>query len=316
MIIWKWIYERLKEMISVCIPIYNYYAYPLVRRLVTQRDNLKNPGEVEIVCIDDHSSGYYLSQNNGIVDMAKYLRLGENVGRARIRNLFLKHTQGDWLLFLNDDAQVPDNFLQKYLRQTNGKADVIVGGMCLDKGSDDADHRLRFLAGAPDEGLTAAQRDADPYRHFLAGNFMIRRNVMETVRFDARYDKYGSDGDYFAYQLSNRKVSILHIDNEVTSAYVETNAECLHKSVEAVEELIKVYDDMWEDQRFCRTIPLLNLYARVRRMHLQGIVYWFFKMFRSPMESHFVTGRGVSMKQFKFYKLGVFIEKRHYSTKK
>ena len=67
MIIWKWIYERLKEMISVCIPIYNYYAYPLVRRLVTQRDNLKNPGEVEIVCIDDHSSGYYLSQNNGIV---------------------------------------------------------------------------------------------------------------------------------------------------------------------------------------------------------------------------------------------------------
>ena len=83
-----------------------------------------------------------------------------------------------------------------------------------------------------------------------------------------------------------------------------------------MENLAKLYDDMWEDQRFCHTVRLLNTYNRVRRMNLQGIVYWFFKMFRSPMESHFVTGRGISMKQFKFYKLGVFIEKRHYSTKK
>ena len=133
-------------MISICIPIYNYYAYPLVRRLSNQIEKLGGADVVEIVCIDDHSSGYYLNQNMGICDIATYLRLAENIGRSRIRNLFLKYAKGDWLIFLDNDSLVPSNFLKNYLLHEGGKADVIVGGRVYDKRGDDTSTGRRSRA--------------------------------------------------------------------------------------------------------------------------------------------------------------------------
>ena len=57
-------------MISICIPIYNHYAYPLVRRLARQIASA-DAEKYEIVCIDDHSSGYYVNQNKGIAELAR-----------------------------------------------------------------------------------------------------------------------------------------------------------------------------------------------------------------------------------------------------
>lgn len=40
-------------MISVCIPVYNYHAYPLVRSLSSEIEQLGAQDRFEIVCIDD-----------------------------------------------------------------------------------------------------------------------------------------------------------------------------------------------------------------------------------------------------------------------
>ena len=39
-------------MISICIPIYNYYAYPLVRRLVNQIEQYGAQEQVEVIEAD------------------------------------------------------------------------------------------------------------------------------------------------------------------------------------------------------------------------------------------------------------------------
>ena len=296
-------------MISICIPIYNFYAYPLVRRLRTQIEQMHGEDDFEIVCIDDHSSGYYLTQNNGICDLAHYLRLGENIGRARIRNIFLKHTKGEWLLFLDNDSVVPDNFLKVYRKHVSDKCDVIVGGREYDQRGDDQQHRLRYLYGTKVECRSVEERKKNPYKSFMTNNFMIRRSVFEKIKFDPRISQYGHEDTLFGYRLEENKIPILHIDNPVVNGDVESNAEFLHKTVQGVESLVGIYKFMWEDQRFCRTVKLLNTYATVRRMGLTKVTYWLYKVFKSPMESHFVSGKAISMKQFSFYKLGLFIEK-------
>lgn len=295
-------------MISVCIPIYNYYAYPLVRRLVNQAKQHKI--DIEVVCIDDHSSGYYMTQNKGIAEIARYMRLGQNVGRAKIRNLFLKYTQGEYLIFLDCDSIVPDNFLKIY-NQHLRDADVVVGGRVYDGRGNDQEHRLRYLYGTKIESKPAAQRKLHPYRSFMTNNFMIRRDVFEKIHFDERITKYGHEDTLFGYSLEQHKVKIVHIDNAVVNGQVEDNAEFLHKTIEAVENLVNIYDFMWEDQRFCQTVKLLQTYGRVRRMGLVKTVHRLYKLTKSPMESHFVNGTGISLRQFSFYKLGVFIEKMH-----
>lgn len=300
-------------MISICIPIYNYYAYPLVRRLTTQIDQLGGQDEFEIICIDNHSSGYYLNQNNGICDIAQYLRLGENIGRTRIRNLFLKYAKGEWLLFLNDDSQLPNHFLKNYRKYINGKQDVIVGGRKYDPHDDDQQHRLRYLWGTEFEARPADEREKDPYRSFMTCNFMIRRSVFERIKFDIRLQKYGYDDVLFAYRLEENKIPVGHIDNPVVAGYVETNLEFLNKTIEGVENLVKIYDFMWEDQRFCHTVALLKSYGNFRRLKVTGLVYRFYKLFKNPMQSHFVSGTAISLKQFRFYQVGYFIQLMHYN---
>lgn len=301
-------------MISICIPIYNYYAYPLVRRLTNQIETLGAKEEVEIVCIDDHSSGYYLNQNMGICDIATYLRLAENIGRARIRNLFLKYAKGEWLLFLDNDSLIPKSFIKNYLPHLGGKSDVVVGGRVYDSRGDDTEHRLRYLYGIRVESKNAAERSRKPYRSFMTNNFAIRRTTLESIKFDPRISDYGHEDTLFGYRLEEKNVPILHIDNPVTNGYVETNAEFLHKTIEGIKSLTKIYGFMWEDQRFCHSVRLLDTYGKVRRWKLQGIVHRMYLMFKSPMESHFSSGKAISLSQFSFYKLGTFIHYMHYNN--
>ena len=298
-------------MISVCIPTYNHYTYPLVRSLSTQIAK-EGEGDYEIVCIDDHSSGYYVSQNKGIAGMASYITLEKNIGRAAIRNLFLKHTKGDYLLFLDCDSKVPNQFLKKYANTLSSNPSVVVGGRVYSETDNDAEHRLRYLYGTKVESQPVEVRRANPYRSFQTSNFIVRRDVLEQIRFDESITKYGHEDTLFGYRLQQLGIPILHIDNPVVNGDVEVNAEFLHKTVEAVESLAELYDRMWEDQRFCESVRLLSTYSRVRRMGLQGVVYFVFKLFKDPMERHFVSGKGISLKQFSFYKLGVLIKELHY----
>lgn len=301
-------------MISICIPIYNYYAYPLVRRLTTQIEQLKAEDDFEVICIDNHSSGYYLNQNNGICDIANYMRLSENIGRARVRNLFLKYAKGEWLLFLNDDSQLPNHFLRNYRRCAGGREDVVVGGREYDKHNDDPQHHLRYLWASDRESKPAEERRKNPYRSFMSCNFMIRRSVFESITFDTRVQKYGYSDALFAYRLEERKVPVAHIDNPVVAGYLETNLEFLNKTIESVESLVAIYDFMWEDQRFCHTVPLLRRYGKMRRMGMTGLIYRIYKTFKNPLQSHFVSGTAITLKQFSFYQLGYFIGKMHYNA--
>ena len=142
---------------------------------------------------------------------------------------------------------------------------------------------------------------------------MVRRDVFENIRFDERLRKYGHEDTLFGYRLEQNNVPITHIDNMVVNGHIEDNAEFLHKTVEAVNNLALIYEFMWEDQRFCQSVRLLRAYGKVRRWKLQGVVYWLFKVLKSPMESHFVKGTGVSVAQFNFYKLGMLIKKLNYT---
>lgn len=297
-------------MISICIPIHNFYAYPLARRLANQAKTLK--ADIEIICIDDHSSGYYLSQNASLEEVSQYIKLAENIGRSRIRNLFLKYAKGEYLLFLDDDSLVPDGFLKKYVNAVGSNPDVVVGGRVYDERGNDQEHRLRYLYGTKIESRTVEERRKNPYRSFMSSNFAIRRDVLENIRFDKRISKYGHEDTLFGYRLEQAGVKITHIDNPVTNGQVETNAEFLHKTVQAVDNLVSIYNFMWEDQRFCQSVNLLRAYGRVRRLGLHKVVYRVFRMMKTPMESHFVSGTGISLKQFNFYKLGIFIQKIHF----
>jgi len=112
-------------MISICIPTFNFDIIELVTVLYHQAKKLNY--QIEIIIIDDCSNEIFKKKNKKVCEnYGKYIELNKNIGRAKIRNLFLKHTKFDYLLFLDCDSLiVSDSFLSRYVNTLNKKKMII-----------------------------------------------------------------------------------------------------------------------------------------------------------------------------------------------
>ena len=296
-------------MVSVCIPVYNYDARPLARSLASQMAALD--GAVELVCIDDASDDAWRCQGDELATLGVCIQLEENVGRARIRNMFLDHTQGDYLIFLDVDSEVGDGFLSRYLEALQEQPAVVVGGRVYDRRGNDQAHRLRYLYGTQVESKTIEWRRSHPYQSFMSNNFAVRRVILQQYPFDERITRYGHEDTLFGYRLEQNGVPICHIDNPVINGEVEENEVFLNKTTEAVENLASLDDSLQSDALFGRRVRLVGTYRRLRSMGLTVPVSWLHSLLRRPLESHFISGNAISVAQLNFYKLGLFIKAKN-----
>lgn len=296
-------------MISVCIPVYNYDACPLARSVKAQAEGLDEV--VELVCIDDHSDDVWRERNRPLGEMGTYVELEENVGRARIRNMFLDHTKGEYLLFLDVDSELPEGFLARYAEVLRDRPAVVVGGRVYDRRGDNQEHRLRYLYGTQVECKTVDWRRSHPYQSFMSNNFVVRRDVLQQCPFDERISRYGHEDTLFGYRLEQNGIVVTHIDNPVVNGEVEDNADFLNKTVEAVENLAEIDSTLADDAVFGHRVRLVGTYRRLRQWGLTAPVSWLHTLLRRPLESHFVSGNAVSVAQLNFYKLGLFIKAKN-----
>lgn len=298
-------------MLSICIPIYNVDIRPTVQRLAAQREALDVP--VEIVCIDDHSLENFHILNSDIAHEALYIRLPQNVGRARIRNLFLQHTAYDNLLFLDCDSLIPDGFLSCYVEALRSQPQVVCGGRVYDPTSDNRQHHLRYRYGVRCECRDAAIRRRNPHKSFMTNNFIVRKAVLQNIPFDERISQYGHEDTLFGYRLQQADIPILHIDNPVINGDVETNAEFLRKTVDGVGSLSAIYSWMKDEPRFCNQVSLLRCYVRLRRLRLDRLIVVAFRLTKPLLENIFLRGWPICIPLFSFYKLGLFCQIRQHN---
>lgn len=100
---------------SVVIPVCNSK-----KTLSTCLAAIKNQAskQTEIIVVDDCST------QKGIKEIAKYFtplffQLKKNIGAGRARNFGAKKAKGEWLIFIDSDVIVSDNFFKRVVRKTN-----------------------------------------------------------------------------------------------------------------------------------------------------------------------------------------------------
>ena len=159
-------------MISICIPVYNFDVTFLVSELSEQIKALNE--DIELILIDDSSNVEYKEINRQISKDHTYIELPENIGRSRIRNLFLKYSVFRYLLFLDCDCSVQsEGFLGKYLDIIKQNPSVVCGGSIYDTKSPGRDKMLRWKYGALRESKPCHIRNKFPNRSFMANNFPV-----------------------------------------------------------------------------------------------------------------------------------------------
>lgn len=121
----------MKPLASIVIPVYNR-AGPLLERALKSAEN-QTDRDFEVIVVDDGSTDNLKTVLPPVVgeNKVKYVRQ-EHVGVSAARNLGVRHTNGDIIVFLDSDDELSPDYLssvKKYFSECD--AEVLVPGFIL-----------------------------------------------------------------------------------------------------------------------------------------------------------------------------------------
>lgn len=297
--------------LSICIPVYNFDVNDLVNEL--QNQIVSNKLNAEIILIDDASKTEFINKNKDLEKtVSQFIFLDYNIGRSKIRNLFLKYSQSEYLLFLDCDGKIiSQDFLKDYTDFINTKnPDVVFGGRKVSDIKPSAEYGLRWKFAVERENLPLKQRLKSPYLDFQTNNFIVKKSVLEKNPFNETITQYGYEDLIFAKDLFKNDIFIDHIDNPIFNNDVETNEIFLAKadqSAKSLSQLIKTDKDV---ERISK-IKLAKAYSTLKRTGGIFIYRLIYKLSKPYLQKKLLGGNA-SLKALDFYKLGQLI---HYMSK-
>jgi glycosyltransferase involved in cell wall biosynthesis len=293
-------------MMSILIPTYNYNAFPLVKAIYEQAQNIDIP--FEIICRDDGSQSAYNIENTKINTLANctFIEAEENIGRSANRLALATQASYDWLLFLDSDVLPKSaNFLKNYIHKLETNAEAIFGGFAYHEDHKTEHNSLRFKFGKQREEVPANTRNNNPYKVIISANFMIKKDRYLTLHKTNLVKTYG--GDYlFGAKLKQHTINIAHINNEVYHLGIDTNTAFLKKTREAIETL---YVLSKSSKKVTHAISLLKSYEFLKQFKIDFMFLYLFNKFE-PSILHNLESQNPSIRLFDIYRLGTFCKKK------
>jgi len=285
-------------MLSICIPVFNEVVIELVDELHRQMMVLNVP--IEIVLIDDASNKAFPAKNQSIASKVVNIELSENIGRSKIRNLFLQYAQHEYLLFLDCDVSVPDSFLSNYIEWIQEvRGDVVCGGSKSNIQKPERNYNLRWIYSKEVE-----ESDAN-YRHenliFITRNFGIKKSILKHFPFDESIKGYGHEDTLMGMNLRKNGIKVDQIDNPVINTVFDSNAIFLQKTKQGIENLVKI-QEKYKDQFDFDEIKLLRFQSKIEKMGFSKIFYFINLPFEKLLEKILIAGYG-NLFCFNYYKL-------------
>ncbi|MEG0407689.1 MAG: glycosyltransferase family 2 protein [Bacilli bacterium] len=295
--------------ISVCIPVYNFDVRELVYDLKKEIES--HSIDAEIILIDDGSDKNFKQINNELNHQVnQFILLEKNIGRSRIRNLFLDYSKTEYLLFLDCDGKIiSPNFLKNYvnLLDENSNVAVVYGGRKVSEKPSSEKHILRWKFAVERENLPLEKRKMKPYLSFQTNNFLIKKNIFESIKFNPDLRKYGYEDLVFSMDLKSAKIPVIHIDNPIYNNDVEEGSVYLKKVDESVESLLLMLNNQVLSSKLSE-IKLVKAYESVCKKGLKFPVLILFNFFEKFLKKNLLSGNP-NLKFLDLYKLGLMLRK-------
>lgn len=139
----------------------------------------------------------------------------------------------------------------------------------------------------------------------MTNNFVISRNLFETIRFDESLSEYGHEDTLFGYELKIKNIPISHINNPILNNDIETNSIYLMKTKKGLINLVKITKSLHNNPLFTEDIALLRIYDKICTYHLSSFMF-FMGIIISPFISLILKKVVTSVFMFNTYKLLIF----------
>src|SRR5690606_15713779 len=96
----------------VSIITVNYHQAALTADFLRSISRHANGEHLEVIVVDNGATADNESYYRDLFPSVIYLRSLENLGFAGGNNLGIRHASGDYLLFLNNDTEITEGFVQ------------------------------------------------------------------------------------------------------------------------------------------------------------------------------------------------------------
>jgi glycosyltransferase involved in cell wall biosynthesis len=198
----KGIGQEIESSVSVIIPTLD--RYPYLRNVLNQlRSQTIKP--IEIIIIDQTSKSKR-EQNIALefIDLPIIWRVSDTVGQCSSRNLGLELAKGDFILFIDDDDEIPQDLIETHLSTINKYDANISSGVAQEDGAGPLPFDFSYV------------RISDV---FPTNNSMIRKEILQkSGLFDLAYDRgQAEDADlgmriYLGGEkmILNPEISVIH----------------------------------------------------------------------------------------------------------
>lgn len=292
-------------MLSILIPAYHFDVRSLVGGLSKQLEFFKIVGEILVV--DDCSGNEWKAINQEVKNykFVKYVELKNNLGRSKIRNYLAHKAKHQYLLFLDCDMKIVESdFLKRYCQNLSPDS-LLIGGISYQKEKPKVEYVLHWKVGKEREVKSVSIRQDAPYQSFLSSNFLIPKSIFNKIKFDESITQYGHEDTLFGLKLKELNIPILHIQNPIEHAGLESNSTFLKKTEKAIENLSNLHKE-----KKIEPTKLIDTYLKISRLQADGIVFFMLKTFESKMLNNLKSSRP-SLRYFDFHKLLLFIKSNH-----
>lgn len=291
-------------MLSILIPTYNYNVFPLVKEVYEQC--LSEKINFEIIVLDDASENFH-TKNNEInsLDNCSYSILNQNIGRSAIRNLLSTKASFKHLLFLDADVRLVGNqFIKNYINfiKSNSNYGVVYGGIVYQENKPENNQLLRWIYGNKREALSAEKRNENVYVSFLTLNFLIKKEVFNSVRFNEEIPNLRYEDLLFSFDLMKNKISLQHINNQVVHNGIETSEVFMQKTNDSLKGLKFLLSKNYLPADYAKISTVFNLLNQTKLLFIIKFIY---KMQKNSFEKNLLSSKP-SLFIYDIYRLGYF----------
>jgi len=290
--------------LSVCIPVYNFDVRELVFDLKKEIEN--NKIDAEIVLIDDASEENFRVINSELQkEIQAFIFLENNIGRARIRNLFLNYSKGEYLLFLDCDVKIDNaNFLQNYLNEIakNNDLELMYGNFKID-----TRHAKSLRNRYSLEREIFYEERSSNFSLFKTVNFIIKREIFKRFSFDEALIEYGYEDFVFAKLLEKKNVKYLAFNNPVIHCDDTSNSIFLKKIEIGIDSLYKLSTSI-ENEDLIKDIKVYNIARKLKNTGLDSLFLILYKFLEKLIKNNLLSEHP-TIQYLDIYKLSLLLKK-------
>ncbi len=200
---------------SVIIPTYK--RPDLLRQLLASLSRQQTEYEFEVIAVNDDPEDNLSALELEFSDISvSIINLSEDHGRSIARNTGVRASDGDIIIFLDDDMTVVDGFITGHMDAHVHPKTAVVGNL-LSAPEYARDPLARYI-----ERQGAKKREPGaplPPKCFRTGNGSVSRQFFEEVgMFDESFRTYGEDLD-LAMRLSYKGAEFVLADDAISYNY-------------------------------------------------------------------------------------------------